>query len=104
METGVEAGSGGVCNAFLLPHGTALFPRALGVCALDATAEAMHTAGHSPQVVAASQGNSGGPADLRENIHGSVTIGPDNRISLPPNHHPFMDIRVRKTSVWPLAP
>ena len=54
-----------------------------------------------PQVVAAS----GGPADLREKIHGSVTtIGPDNRISHPPNHHPFMDIRVRKTSVWPLAP
>ena len=58
-----------------------------------------------PQVVAASQPSSGGPADLREKIHGSVTtIGPDNRISHPPNHHPFMDIRVRKTSVWPLAP
>ena len=52
-----------------------------------------------PQVVATS------PADLREKIHGSVTtIGPDNRISHPPNHHPFMDIRVSKTSVWPLAP
>ena len=30
METGVEAGSGGVYNAFFLPHCTALCPRTLG--------------------------------------------------------------------------
>ena len=41
------AGSGGVCNAFLLPTAPHCARGLWGVCALDATAEAMHTAGHS---------------------------------------------------------
>ena len=99
MESGVEAGSGGVCNAFLLPTalhcarglwGSVLSTLPPKLCARPAT---------PPQVVATS------PADLREKIHGSVTtVGPGDRISHHPNHHPFIEIRVRSNRVWPSEP
>ena len=106
MESGVEAGSGGVYNVFFLAPLHRTVPADSGGSVLSTLPPKLCTRPATPpQVVAASQPSSGGPADLREKIHGSVTtIGPDNRISHPPNHHPFMDIRVRKTSVWPLAP